>query len=701
MSTQFKICNCNRTMPLNTAAGEKLGDALGTGAIPVATELCRREVGQYLDGIQGADRVVVGCTQERALFSELAQQRQSAAPVRFVNIRETANWGKQARQALAKTAAMLADAALPGPDPVPTVNYISHGDTLIIGSAEHALPWAEQLRAQLNVSVLLTDGAANHPLPEEREFPIFSGDAVKISGWLGAFNVMWQQRNPIDLDVCVRCNACVEACPENAINSLYQVEADKCRSHGDCVKACGPVGAIDFSRGATQRHGRFDLVFDLSSTSVIARHQPPQGYFAAGHDKAAQLAAALQLTQMLGEFEKPKYFNYKEKLCAHSRNRKSGCNACIDVCSAKAIESNGDRIKVNPHLCAGCGACTTVCPSGALGYAYPGAPHMGRRLKTLLTTYANAGGTEAVFLLHGEKQGRAMITRLGRMAKTSKLHQGMPARVIPVEVHHTASVGIDLWLAAIAYGATGIAVLTTGEEAPQYVDALKDQMAIAQTALSGLGYAGSHLQLIQAATPDELDVALRDAPQGEIPEKPATFHVAADKRNTLDFALDHLYRHAPLKKDHIALPAGAPFGSVQVNASACTLCMSCVGACPESALMDSMNKPQLRFVEKNCVQCGLCAQTCPEDAVTLVPRLSFTEASRNAVVLNEAQPFCCIRCNKPFGTLQMIEAMVAKLAHHGAFSANIDRIKMCADCRVVDMMENKREASIVEPGRWR
>jgi ferredoxin len=104
----------------------------------------------------------------------------------------------------------------------------------------------------------------------------------------------------------------------------------------------------------------------------------------------------------------------------------------------------------------------------------------------------------------------------------------------------------------------------------------------------------------------------------------------------------------------------------------------------------------LRFLEKNCVQCGLCEKTCPEDAITLTPRLLLTEAARQPQVLNEAQPYHCIRCNKPFGTLQMIENMVSKLSLHGAFAGNIDRLKMCSDCRVIDMMENKQETTIVD-----
>jgi hypothetical protein len=47
----------------------------------------------------------------------------------------------------------------------------------------------------------------------------------------------------------------------------------------------------------------------------------------------------------------------------------------------------------------------------------------------------------------------------------------------------------------------------------------------------------------------------------------------------------------------------------------------------------------------------------------------------------------------------MIDNMVAKLSLHGAFAGNLDRIRMCSDCRVVDMMENKHETAITEMKR--
>ncbi len=680
-------------MPLDAAAGAQLGTALGTSALPVATELCRREVGSYLASLDGVDDVVVACTQERGLFAELAQQKNAVAPLRFVNIRETGGWGAQARSSLPKMAALLAAAALPDPEPVPTVDYQSAGHVLIIGPSDRALSWAQRLGSQLDVSVLLTDSVGGEML-QDREFPVFSGKQVAISGWLGAFTVKWQQANPIDLETCTRCNACIEVCPENAIDLTYQIDLNKCTSHRDCVKACGTIGAIDFTRIATERSSEFDLIFDLSDVPLLTLHQPPQGYFATGALAEKQMDQAFKLTQMVGEFSKPKFFLYKEKLCAHGRNGKTGCTSCIDVCSAEAVSHNGNQIKVNPNLCVGCGACTTVCPSGALAYAYPRVTDIGMRVKTMLNTYAKAGGTQPMLLLHNQEQGAALVSQLGRQAQAHGKLQGMPARIMPIDLHHAASTGIDIWLTALAYGATHVAILTTAQDAPQYVSALTQQIDIAQTILSGLGYEGVHLSLIQATTALQLDAELAAILPAQVPAQRALFNVAADKRSTLELAIDHLKTHAPLTVDEISLPAGAPYGVVMVNQDACTLCMSCVGACPESALTDNANLPQLRFIEKNCVQCGLCEKTCPEDAITLAPRLLLTGAAKELQVLHEAEPFHCISCHKPFGTAKMIENMVSKLSLHGAFSGNIDRLKMCSDCRVVDMMANKQESSI-------
>ena len=535
----------------------------------------------------------------------------------------------------AKIAALLALDELPPLAPVASVAYASSGRLLVIAdSAARVAQAIEGLDAALTIAVLWT-GAVPAPVVAETEIVI--GKLVTLTGYLGAFELVFESQ----------------------------------------------------SAGQPQA-APFDLVLDLRAVPVFRMHQPPQGYFHAV-DGAALARALAELPEMIGEFEKPKFFAYKESICAHSRSRKTGCNKCIDICSANAISSAGDIVKVDPHLCMGCGACATVCPSGAMSYQYPLVADRGAQLKTLLNTYriaAKGQGAAPAVLFHNATDGRDAIVALARAGV------GLPVNMLPLETWHIASTGLDVLLGAIAYGAGHVAVLAAGSEAPQYVEALKAEMALGETILHALGFAGTHFSVLQ---PDDGVTELQHIVSGETVPVPAGFNLSNDKRSTLEFVIEHFMRHAKLKPGQIALPTGSLFGAINVDKQKCTMCMACAGACPESALMDGGDVPQLKFLERNCVQCGLCEKTCPESAISLFPRLLLSENRKATVVLNDAEPFDCISCGKALGTRQMIDNMMGKLAGHSMFQGEgkLKRLQMCADCRVVDMMSNKEEYSIL------
>jgi ferredoxin len=434
---------------------------------------------------------------------------------------ERSGWTVDSASAAAKSAALEALGALPAPEPVASVSYMSHGRLLLIGPPEardSMFATALSFRRELDVHVLCPERG---PPLDTHSVLVWGGKLQSLTGYLGNFTVKW-----------------------NGVTSESQPATS---ATGPVTLArSGDTPVVQFDAMQKCYTGHFDLVLDFSLPAQFRMHQPPQGYFAVGRDVDKLQSACAELSGMVGEFEKPRFFSYKEKLCAHSRAHQQGCNRCIDVCSTAAISAAGDFVAVDAHLCMGCGACATVCPSGAMSFQYPRVSDRGAQIKALLASYRVAGGGNACLLLHNGTDGRDLL------AASARDGRGIPGYVIPVPVWHIASTGIDLLLGAVSYGATHVALLSTGSEAPEYAAALLEQMGHAQTILNALGYQGKHFSLLEARTAPQIEAALGDISAAMTPAV-ATFNLSGDKRTTLEFCLEHLAGHAPM-----SMPRNAP-----------------------------------------------------------------------------------------------------------------------------------------------
>jgi len=310
-------------------------------------------------------------------------------------------------------------------------------------------------------------------------------------------------------------------------------------------------------------------------------------------------------------------------------------------------------------------------------YGLPAENGLFKRLSLLLGTYRKAGGKDAVLLVHDEEFGSPMIDAMARAGR------GLPANVLPFRVHQVTLAGLDFMLAAVAYGA-GRVILLTPPANEDEAGGMKGEAVLAEKVLDGLGYGAGRLHIVIEDDPAKIEDHLYGL-KAPAAIAAADFLPMGRKRAILGLALTHLHHHAPNQVDSVDLPAGAPFGTVEVNVDGCTLCLSCVGACPTGALKDNEDKPQLGFVEEACVQCGLCKATCPENVISLKPRIVFSNTGRGPRVIKEEEPFACIRCNKPYGTKAAIDLMVEKLEGHPMFAgeSGLDLIRMCDDCRII------------------
>ena len=517
--------------------------------------------------------------------------------------------------AAANAAAMSAVERL-ATEPTSLIQYSSRGRVVVIGGID-AQDFATRLAGNLTAQVILTQGAVEPGVPT---IPL-GNRPIRIEGYLGNFNIV-----------------------------LGEEGRPNCESL------------------------QVDMILDLSEVPLLAMPLKPPGYLTSIAEEPYLTEVEQALKDLTGTFEKPKYFSYDAAICAHGRSGIAGCSLCIDACPAEAISSLIESVEVDPHLCQGGGVCASVCPTGAIRYVYPTVTDTLHTLRTLLNSYAGAGGSNAVVAFVAQAEADRLENR--------------PDNLLVVVVEELASTGMDVWLSALAYGANAVLLVDAGAMPDSVAGFIRLQVDTADSILQGLGYQHNAIRIV-----DNESLALNcDTASPLNLQTVASFAGSTEKRRTLLQAIDHLYQQSSTARELIPLPAQSPFGRINVDANACTLCMGCTSVCPSKALSAGNEIPKLEFYEINCVQCGICAAACPEHAINLEPRLvADAEQRRAMVVLHEEEPFCCIRCGKAFATRSIIDNMTKKLAGHHMFQSEraIQRLMMCEDCRVIDVVQDQ------------
>lgn len=497
--------------------------------------------------------------------------------------------------------------------PVGAVRYASRGAVLVAGDDASVLAPARELARTLRVVVFAPGAEGGDP----RDNPAVVGARVTaLEGRLGAFR----------------------------------------------AKARTEAGERDIGTFGPNPDGTFDLVLDLQTAPLLRRSVPPFGYFAPTPGALDEALAALRA--LVGTFAKPKFFDYDEGLCAHGAQGYAGCTRCLAACGAGAIRSAGDRIAVDPHLCQGCAACTLACPTGALSFAHPSRAELRARLASALASARDTGRSPLV-IVHPPAQAAAVAA----------IADG--ADCVALESSPVAAFGEELWFAALAGAARGVALVPEAGVPPETGELLAARVCLARAMLGAAGIDEDAVRLVMV---DALDELVRKAPASR-PPAPAAPLPVGPKRAMLAEALRRIEPGAGFAS--VALGPGAPLGAVTVDRANCTLCSACANLCPTGALAYRIDRQAiLAFQEEACVQCGICAAACPERAIALVPRAAPSGERRTARVVCEDDEARCPRCGKAFMPERLLAASIAKVAARMTLTAAAEeRMRWCPECR--------------------
>lgn len=332
--------------------------------------------------------------------------------------------------------------------------------------------------------------------------------------------------------------------------------------------------------------------------------------------------------------------------CVAVRNRNATCRACVDACPTGAIAVRANEVTLDVHACVNCGACAPSCPTEALVTLQPSAQavldaavsSMGDSGRTVIACARIAAKRQAdpsrfaevpclsyvdeTLLVELAARKADTVLLVDGNCATCKFHNCLPAL--------NEAVGQAQGLLAVHGSDTGI------ERVTGFPDDLREN---AQAGEQGSTRRGFFSEAVGAARKTAMTAA-KTTLENELGYRVGEPSIGERLRVTEAGTLPQLRmgRHeAALNAlDVIGQPGGGViesrlFASVSIDRSACNACGMCAVFCPTGALRrnppDAPSDPveYLEFSAADCVGCGLCADVCWKDALTLTKAVDVAE----------------------------------------------------------------------------
>jgi len=354
-----------------------------------------------------------------------------------------------------------------------------------------------------------------------------------------------------------------------------------------------------------------------------------------------------------GAYHYKNYVQYDSTICQyHERTGEEICGKCEAVCPTVAILKIDDErhLSFSDIDCEGCGGCVSVCPSGALDF-----------------------------------------TQMPREAfwGAASFYAGHTALILP---HQVSLPDVPLPEGVLPLGIEGRKFLTeahllallqkSGNPVIFYTDFVSKGTTDAIRIINEIFERKYHKKAVYVCSSE---AQLREALIEKVSLEMCRFDMedaTMRKRESFTHRLAHLVGEDDLGV--VTTGQQIQYGDLVIHEEACTLCMSCVGACNVAALTAHPEDNTLRLNASICTNCGYCEVVCPEtDCLSVTDdTLALKPEYFKQRVMAQDSLFACVECGKEFAPTKAVEKIAAMMTPmFGDDAVRIRTLYCCEECK--------------------
>ncbi|WP_083816865.1 4Fe-4S binding protein [Flexistipes sinusarabici] len=475
----------------------------------------------------------------------------------------------------------------------------------------------------------------------------------ELSGSFPEIQVKCECRYPLNEDLCTLCGECVIACPLDAIDEEIIIDFTKCDYCGKCVDTC-PENAIDLYRYENHIFDAPQVLF-LDDNKKINEYSEINGVY--------HLDEKEELFANIGTFQIEQSVSHNKEICQYSGRLDLGCQRCMEACEYKAVRKSSNGIEVDHFACEDCGQCISVCPTGAMQSEDVSDEAFGDLIYEKLQEQG------------GDYRHVIFVQESDTVFFYKNYYDKIAEDVLLVILPNVYILNIFHFLLLLRLGIANIHVFQEIFKESGLYKHIQFTNALSSYAFSGR-------KIVSKGQAPEFSEE-----KDKLFTSDFTFPGYKNKRKFLAPILRDIYEKSENKRVLLQENILNTFGSVVCDEKKCSLCLACLNHCKIGSLMADSSNYTLSHIAANCIQCGICLNVCPENALELVAGLLLDEEFFQPRILAKDEPVACAECGKVFGNRKSLEQVRNKLKSAGRFEDEMELLDYCDKCRVKKQLE--------------